>query len=63
MCRRVECGKCKKPTWAGCGQHIESALAGKNFFCLLFIMILENIIKVLIILGVPENERCKCEKK
>lgn len=28
MCRRVDCGTCHKPTWAGCGQHIESALAG-----------------------------------
>ena len=28
MCRRVTCDKCKKFTWAGCGQHIESALAG-----------------------------------
>ncbi|EGG16907.1 hypothetical protein DFA_07888 [Cavenderia fasciculata] len=28
MCRRVDCGKCTKPTWAGCGQHIESALSG-----------------------------------
>lgn len=28
MCRKVECGTCHKPTWAGCGQHIESALAG-----------------------------------
>jgi hypothetical protein len=28
MCKRVECSKCSKPTWAGCGQHIEQALAG-----------------------------------
>ena len=28
MCRRVTCSVCKKPTWAGCGQHIEQALAG-----------------------------------
>jgi hypothetical protein len=28
MCRRVTCSKCHKPTWAGCGQHIEQALAG-----------------------------------
>ena len=28
MCRRVTCDKCKKPTWAGCGQHIEQCLAG-----------------------------------
>jgi hypothetical protein len=26
MCRKVECQNCKKPTWAGCGQHIEQAL-------------------------------------
>jgi hypothetical protein len=26
MCRKVDCKTCKKPTWAGCGQHIESAL-------------------------------------
>lgn len=28
MCRKVNCGNCKKPTWAGCGLHIESALQG-----------------------------------
>lgn len=24
MCRRVVCSKCKHPTWAGCGRHIDS---------------------------------------
>lgn len=28
MCSRVTCRKCGKATWAGCGQHIEQALAG-----------------------------------
>jgi hypothetical protein len=28
MCRRIRCKTCKKWTWAGCGQHIEQALAG-----------------------------------
>jgi hypothetical protein len=28
MCVRVQCTSCGKPTWAGCGQHIEQALAG-----------------------------------
>ncbi|QOQ39524.1 hypothetical protein [Trueperella pecoris] len=28
MCQRVTCRKCGKPTWAGCGNHIEQALAG-----------------------------------
>lgn len=28
MCQRVQCGKCGKPTWTGCGQHIEEALRG-----------------------------------
>lgn len=28
MCRKVECTTCKKATWAGCGMHIDSALAG-----------------------------------
>lgn len=28
MCRAVTCRECGKPTWAGCGQHIETALAG-----------------------------------
>lgn len=28
MCYRTECPDCHKPTWAGCGKHIESALAG-----------------------------------
>ena len=27
MCMQTKCGKCGKPTWAGCGAHIEQALA------------------------------------
>lgn len=26
MCRRVECRKCKRPTFAGCGAHVEQVL-------------------------------------
>ncbi len=26
MCRRVTCEKCSKPTYAGCGAHIEMVL-------------------------------------
>lgn len=28
MCRKIICATCSKPTWAGCGQHIDSALSG-----------------------------------
>ena len=28
MCRRVECPICGKPTWAGCGAHVEQVLGG-----------------------------------
>lgn len=28
MCRRVTCPKCGKPTWAGCGAHVEQVLGG-----------------------------------
>ncbi len=28
MCSKVTCPTCGKPTWSGCGQHIEEALAG-----------------------------------
>ncbi|MBB4071685.1 hypothetical protein F5897_000997 [Canibacter oris] len=28
MCQKVMCAACQKPTWQGCGQHIEEALAG-----------------------------------
>lgn len=28
MCARVTCATCGKPTWSGCGQHIEEALHG-----------------------------------
>ncbi len=28
MCSRVTCETCGKATWAGCGQHVEQALAG-----------------------------------
>jgi hypothetical protein len=27
MCRVVTCRVCERPTWAGCGAHIEKALA------------------------------------
>jgi len=26
MCRAVTCKECKKPTWAGCGAHVEAVL-------------------------------------
>lgn len=26
MCRAVTCRKCGKPTWAGCGAHVEQVL-------------------------------------
>jgi len=26
MCRRVSCNECGRPTYAGCGQHIEQVL-------------------------------------
>jgi hypothetical protein len=26
MCRRIDCPKCGKPTFAGCGQHVEQVL-------------------------------------
>ena len=28
MCQKVTCERCGKATWAGCGEHIEQALAG-----------------------------------
>ena len=27
MCRRVTCGTCGKPGFAGCGRHVEQVLA------------------------------------
>ncbi|MBK6406515.1 MAG: hypothetical protein IPF66_16595 [Holophagales bacterium] len=27
MCHPVRCQRCGKPTWAGCGRHVEEALA------------------------------------
>jgi hypothetical protein len=26
MCRRITCETCEKPTYAGCGEHIEEVL-------------------------------------
>lgn len=26
MCRAITCTKCKRPTWAGCGAHVEQVL-------------------------------------
>lgn len=59
MCMKVECPTCHKPTWKGCGQHIESALSGK-------IAILEatrvrsatDPPLLLLIPGVSEADRC-----
>jgi hypothetical protein len=28
MCHRVTCRKCNKPSWVGCGRHVDRALAG-----------------------------------
>ncbi len=28
MCHQVQCMRCAKPTWSGCGNHVERALAG-----------------------------------
>lgn len=28
MCSKVQCKSCGKPTWQGCGEHIEEALQG-----------------------------------
>jgi hypothetical protein len=28
MCRAVNCRKCNKTTWAGCGQHVQQVMAG-----------------------------------
>ena len=28
MCRRIECRKCGRPTFAGCGAHVEQVLGG-----------------------------------
>ncbi|CAF3386556.1 unnamed protein product [Rotaria socialis] len=28
MCMKVDCAECGKPTWKGCGKHIEQALNG-----------------------------------
>lgn len=35
MCSKTKCKVCAKPTWRGCGNHIEQALAGvpKNQRC------------------------------
>eukprot|EP00808_Paulinella_micropora_P015154 g24721.t1 len=26
MCKKVDCSNCAKSTWAGCGQHVQTAL-------------------------------------
>jgi hypothetical protein len=28
MCHQIACATCGKPTWEGCGEHIEYALKG-----------------------------------
>jgi len=27
VCRRTTCRTCRRPTWAGCGAHVEEVLA------------------------------------
>jgi hypothetical protein len=27
MCRRIDCAKCGRPSYAGCGAHVEQVLA------------------------------------
>jgi hypothetical protein len=27
MCRRATCANCEKPTWVGCGAHVDQVLA------------------------------------
>ncbi|EMQ99279.1 hypothetical protein ADIAG_01272 [Paeniglutamicibacter gangotriensis Lz1y] len=27
MCRTITCRKCRKTTWAGCGQHVKQVMA------------------------------------
>jgi len=27
MCKVVQCPKCGKPTWVGCGKHVEQVMA------------------------------------
>lgn len=28
MCRRADCPKCGKVTWAGCGAHVDAVMRG-----------------------------------
>jgi hypothetical protein len=28
MCTRIQCSRCGKPTWVGCGRHVEQVMAG-----------------------------------
>ncbi|WP_167853928.1 hypothetical protein [Acidipropionibacterium timonense] len=28
MCHRITCPLCGRPSWEGCGRHVEDALAG-----------------------------------
>jgi len=28
MCTRIQCGRCGKATWVGCGRHVEQVMAG-----------------------------------
>jgi len=28
MCRRIRCEQCQKPTYSGCGKHVEQVLRG-----------------------------------
>lgn len=28
MCARITCADCGRPTWTGCGEHVEEALQG-----------------------------------
>jgi hypothetical protein len=31
VCQRIECPKCKKPSFSGCGRHVEQVLGDVPF--------------------------------
>jgi hypothetical protein len=60
MCRKVKCTNCQKWTWAGCGQHIESCLAGVP---VIFIFIISGLTAVLCLYSKIKDAHVQQQRK
>ncbi|KAG1696379.1 hypothetical protein DVH05_018511 [Phytophthora capsici] len=60
MCMKTECPTCHKPTWRGCGMHIESALSGEEADMQSILTVVKRLMFLCcwIVAGVKVDDRC-----